>query len=300
LKFSTKLILIGTLWLTSPAYADDSLRITRPTDKQTSASEAPATAPERPRLRVSLPDKPQEGGSKSNVGLPNVGLTQVELQRLAAHDIVLLVDKSGSMHTPDCPSPKLGKLGTISSLVLNGPGMGISRWDWCQEQTSQMAKQTETVLPNGFSVLLFDTRFFVYPHVNVDQLAKIFRQNEPQGGTLLTEPLTSTFNDYFRRKEQSRDHVKPLLIGVITDGCPNDPMPTTEAIVSATHTMRNPSEITVIFFLIGSHDRRGEQFVWNISHNLGSEGASFNIVKGVPFQELERAGLARALADNLD
>jgi hypothetical protein len=253
----------------------------------------PKQAPERPRLTVAIPETPQ---GKDPAG----ALTQVELQRLAAHDIVLLVDKSGSMHTPDCPMPKQGKLGTISSFILSGPAGGVSRWDWCLEQTSRMAKQTEQVLPNGFSVLLFDNRFRVYPNVNVEQLAKIFRQNQPQGGTLLTGPLASTFNDYFRRKDISGNKVKPLLVGIITDGCPNDPEGVVDAVVSATHTMRNPSEITVIFFLIGGHDRRGEEFVFDISHDLTSQGASFNVVKGVPFSDLERTGLARALADNLE
>src|SRR5277367_5212968 len=120
-----------------------------------------------------------------------------------------------------------------------------------------MAKQTEQVLPDGFSVLLFDNRFRVYPNVNVAQLAKIFRQNGPDGGTLLTGPLRSTFDDYSRRKNIAGNKIKPLLVGIITDGCPNDPEGAVDAIISATHTMRNPSEITVIFFLIGGHDRRG-------------------------------------------
>jgi hypothetical protein len=297
LKVTAKLFLVAALWSLSPAYADDNLRISRPVDSSNGQTGATVTGQgsERPRLHVSLPATPNEGDSTPGVNQ----LTQVELKRLAAHDIVLLVDKSGSMRTPDCPS-KLSTLRTISSFVLNGPGAGISRWDWCLEQTSHMAQQTEKILPNGFSVVLFDTRFAVYPNMNVDQLAKIFRQNGPQGGTLLNGPLASTFGDYFRRKDLSRNNVKPLLVGVITDGCPNDPDPTAEAIITATHHMRNPSEITVIFFLIGSHDRRGEQFVWDISHNLIREGGSFNVVKGVPFQELEKVGLARALADNLD
>jgi len=33
---------------------------------------------------------------------------------------------------------------------------------------------------------------------------------------------------------------------------------------------------------------------------IAAEGAPFNIVKAVNFEELQRIGLARALADNLD
>jgi hypothetical protein len=162
-----------------------------------------------------------------------------------------------------------------------------------------MAKQTERALANGFTVILFAGHYDVFPHVTVKQLRGIFSDHSPGGSTKLEKPLESAFSDYFTRKKQANGHVKPLLVGVITDGCPTHPEYVREALTSVTREMRDPSEITVVFFLIGAHDRKGEEFVWDISHNLAREGARFNIVKSVPFGECEHLGLARALAENL-
>jgi Mg-chelatase subunit ChlD len=288
---------------------DKSLRIRRPTDSSANTVDLTPQGnnhSQSMQIRLSLPGNPsgkQNGQLESDVSAEPLkgGLTQVELKRLAAHDIVLLIDKSGSMRTPDCPVAAAGnsKLGAFSSLVLGLGGMAASRWDWCLQQTSYMAKQTETVLASGFTVVLFDSSFAVFPHVTVQELARIFRENRPGGGTDLSGPLASTFDDYFGRKRISKGNIKPLLIGVITDGCPNYPIQARQAVVSGTRFMSNANEITVIFFLIGGNDRRGEQFAFDLSHNLVAEGAAFQIVHAVPFHELEKLGLARALADNL-
>jgi Mg-chelatase subunit ChlD len=275
---------------------------------QTFQQTALQTIPQTMQIRVALPSqsarKPQKGqvsGGANEAALKG-GLTQIELHRLAARDIVLLIDKSGSMSTPDCPLVSSGhsKLAAFSSLVLGLGGLSASRWDWCLEQTAHMAKQTEEVLANGFTVVLFESHFAVFPHVTVQELVKIFSEHEPGGGTDLDHPLAATFDDYFRRKQHTHGNVKPLLVGVITDGCPNNPNAVRKVIVAATRALRDPNEITVVFFLIGGHDRHGEEFVWDLSHNLVEQGAPYQIVKAVPFNELEKMGLARALANNLE
>jgi hypothetical protein len=301
----TKLLLISALLFGSAVAAQENFRIQRP---PADASNAPVVAPQitqsfqAPPMTVSIP-KPLTGSAgstnlKSSVQQENRRgeLTEVQLKRLASHDIVLMIDRSYSMGTNDCPSSSF-----LADKLPFPFGVGsdnsTSRWDWCAAQTSHMAKQTERALSNGFTVMLFSGHFDVFPHVNVKQLREIFADNSPGGSTKLEKPLESTFNDYFNRKKSGR--VKPLLVGVITDGCPTHPEFVREEIASITHEMRDPNEITIVFFLIGSNDRKGENFVWDISHNLTSAGAKYNIVRSVPFAECERMGLARALAENL-
>ena len=292
------------------AQADESLRIHRSSDNSISSAGIVQRADDhlqQMQVRLSLTNKSQgqnesrQLDSTANGTSLNGGLTQLELKRLAAHDIVILIDKSGSMATTDCSNSVLGNstLRILSSLVLGSGAMSISRWNWCMQQTALMASQTEKVLTNGFTVVLFDDRFRIFLRVNVQQLSEIFSQNHPGGRTHLAQPLRSTFADYFHRKEFSNGKIKPLLIGVITDGCPNSPEDAVEAVISATHKMARPDEISVVFFLIGGDDRRGEEFAWDLSHNLISKGGTFPIVKAVPFQELEKSGLARALAAHL-
>jgi hypothetical protein len=225
----------------------------------------------------------------------------MQLRRLSAHDIVLVIDKSSSMATPDCPAKRMGgpKLLAFSSLLLGMGDVAATRWNWCLDQTARMAEQTASALTDGFTVILFDSHFGIFPHVTANGLARIFSQNGPSGRTYLERPLVSTFDDYFRRKGISNGNVKPLLIGVITDGCPTNPHAVREAVVRATRSMRDPNEITIVFFLIGRNDEHGERFVSDLSRNLVAQGAEYQVVKSVPFRELERSGLARSLADNL-
>jgi uncharacterized protein YegL len=163
-----------------------------------------------------------------------------------------------------------------------------------------MVRQTERALTNGFTVVLFDNRYSIFQHVTVPQLSQIYASHHPGGGTILGEPLACTFHDYFRRKQITRGNVKPLLIGVITDGCPHDPEAVRQEVISATHSVRDPGEITIIFFLVGGNDPGGNRFVYRLCNEMVDRGARYQAVKSVPFEELERLGLARALADNLE
>jgi len=100
------------------------------------------------------------------------------------------------------------------------------------EQTTKMVNQTQQAMPEGFSVLLFDSRYAIYPHIDANQLADIFAKNTPIGGTNLIEPLATTFEDYFRRKKLAHGMVKPLIVGIITDGGPKNPLAVRKVIVS--------------------------------------------------------------------
>ena len=51
--------------------------------------------------------------------------------------------------------------------------------------------------------------------------------------------------------------------------------------------------------LIGQDDAWGNQFISNLFYELPRKGASFNIVRAIPFQQLQTSGLARSLAMNL-
>ena len=147
------------------------------------------------------------------------------------------------------------------------------------------------ILPAGFTVLLFDSGYYLFPRVNTNSLAHIFATNNPGGSTNLTLPLSKVFDDYFRRKRLSK--IKPLLIGVITDGCPDDPYSVRKLLVKVSQALSNPNEITIVFFLIGGHDSEGEKFARDLSRAV-------SLVRSVPFNEVQSSGLARALADNLE
>ncbi len=287
-------------------HAQETFRLSR-SDSNINSSAYPPLAPSRQTIindnssafRINLPPASQSTQSlKGGVQAQQNSLTQVQLQRLAAHDIVLLIDKSGSMATADCPISSGGK--SILSSLLFGSLFSNSRWQWCQSQTAQMSELTRQVIPEGFTILLFDSGYYLFPHASTSNLGQIFARNSPGGSTNLTAPLNAVFTDYFKRKQLSQGRIKPLLIGIITDGCPDQPKEVRRQLVDLTHSLQNQEEITIVFFLIGSHDSKGEKFVANLSNNLVADGAAFNIVKCVPFSDVQNSGLARSLADNLD
>lgn len=242
--------------------------------------------------------RPMLQGSATGYG----ALSQVQLQRLGNHDLILIIDHSGSMGTRDCP-PGSGVVATaantLASLFFGGIPGYISRWDWCREQTSRLAQLTSSVIPKGFTVIPFGGRFNVFNNVTLPQVSTVFNNESPGGLTKLAGPLRSPINDYFKRRDFSGDHVKPLAIAIITDGDPTDRNGVTQTLIDATRQMRNPGEIKVTFFMIGTDNRDGENFVSGLERGLMAKGARFPIVKSVPFSVLQRVGLTRALADSL-
>lgn len=249
-------------------------------------------------------------GNVNQSGDPRT-LTQVDLRKMANHEVVLLIDRSSSMTAMDCPNvggsthqsfaPKMG--GLMSALMgvplLSSMGMGTSRWEWCLHQTSDLSRQTQQIYSQGITVVLFSSGFVTLPNVTLDQLPRVFNDNFPFGGTNLGPALGSQIGEYFRRREYTGGNIKPLMIGIITDGCPNNRQAVRQAIIQATQLMRGPQEITIIFFLIGGMDYVGEAFVQDLTVNLVRQGARFPIVRAVSFGELQRLGLAKAIADNL-
>lgn len=309
--FWVAVAVLSLLMCCAAVQADSDTRIRRqPAFRQETNQLAPEFAPSFSKvapMRLRLPDQPSGKTLKGNVNDDAVrgGLTQVELNKLAAHDIVLVIDKSFSMMTRDCPAGTfdIAKLGVRSAFGYGKSDLddlSSSRWNWCFNQTLKMAKQTQGVLSNGFTVILFDNNYHVFEHVTVDQLPNIFGSNHPWGHTNMASPLEASFNDYLRRKRMTNGRLRPLLVGVISDGCPTQPEAAREAIIEATHKVKDPREISVVFFLIGGDDRKGERFVSRLCNNLVQDGARYPAVKAVPFNVLARIGLARALADNLN
>jgi hypothetical protein len=225
-------------------------------------------------------------------------LTQEQLNLYANHDLVLIIDKSSSMLTPDCASGNFANVGTFIGALL-GPagGANLSRWNWCKAQTQQLAQLTSSVCKQGFTVIIFSSTFRVYHNVTLNQVPTIFREERPTGGTRLAQPLRAPIGDYFARRDKSGGKVKPLAIAIISDGNPNDEQNVRKAIFEATQYMKSPGEITITFFMIGGGNAGGNRFVSDLVNNQVQYGAKYPLVRAVPFSVLAKVGLARALAD---
>jgi hypothetical protein len=208
---------------------------------------------------------------------PVLNVTQNDLQLLAHHDIVLMVDKSSSMKERDCPG-------------------GMSRWEWCQQQTMNLSRATSSLLPEGLSVVLFSTSSHVFTKVSVNDIPRIFTSYSPGGFTNEAGAVDRVFTDYFHRREGAHGKIKPLLIAVITDGLPTDPQGLRDVIIDATRNVK-AGDIKMTFLQVGS-DPKGIYFVKEMDQQLVSEGAAFDMVSSKTFPELlGSGGLTKALVD---
>lgn len=203
-------------------------------------------------------------------------LTSSELTVLSKYDVVIVLDKSGSMDERDCPG-------------------GMSRWDWCRDQMMSLTAQISSVFKTGITVALYSSDYDIFRNVDLGYVTRIFGENAPSGGTYTGKVMEAVFDDYFARRA-SNPNTRKLLVQVVTDGDPSDKGALIAAISRASQMINSPGEITVNFLQIG-HEEAGARTLAKLDSNMASEGAKFDIVRVEPFAVVEHEGLPRALAD---
>jgi hypothetical protein len=196
---------------------------------------------------------------------------------LSQYNVELLVDRSMSMHHPDCPG-------------------GMSRWFWCGQQAADLAKSLDPLVPSGMTIVPFATQYFVFEHASARHISTLFNSVGLQFGTRLYEPLTERLDNYFAHCTPS---TKPLLLVVITDGVPVprfEPTMVKNELIEASRRMTSPNQVTVIFCQIGGDDRNGQRYLTDLDQNLVSQGARYHFVHTIQFSDLQMVGLGTALA----
>ncbi len=212
-----------------------------------------------------------------------------ELLQLSDHDVVLIIDKSHSMSITDCPP-------ALTDNVAQQFDKPASRWQWCHDQTLQLAKKAKLALPNGLTIVLFAKTFATYNNADIGTIETIFADNKPAGRTEAAGALKSQIEAYFERKSAFGERTKPLIVAIISDGCPDNPESFCNVIVKATQRMDQPGEISITFLQVGN-DHRATSLLNQLQNGLLDQYARFNIVKIVPFPELNKIGLPQALVD---
>ncbi len=198
-----------------------------------------------------------------------------QLSIISQHNVSVIIDKSGSMATRDCPG-------------------GISRWEWCARQACQLSEATATSLKEGITIVLFSCDFTVFPDATAQQIQVIFQNSEPDGLTNTGDALQSQIDSYFQRKALF-GKVKPAIIAVVTDGEPSRPEQVRHAIIDATHRMTDASELSITFLQVGS-SQWGTNLLHELDCDLVNEGARYDIVDTKRFSELQSLGLIGALS----
>lgn len=190
---------------------------------------------------------------------------------LSRYDIIVDIDKSGSMGTKDCN--------------------GRSRWEAAQEATVAIARKAVEFDTDGITVAFFAGNFVEYNNVDGEQkVVDIFNGNEPMGGTNTARVLEHQIAGYFARK--AAGEAKPIIILVVTDGEPDSREDVARVIVDATHRMDVDEEIGIQFIQVGS-DAGAQSFLkWLDDELVDRKGAKFDIVDTKTMDELEGMRIA--------
>jgi uncharacterized protein with von Willebrand factor type A (vWA) domain len=192
---------------------------------------------------------------------------------LAKRDYVIIVDKSGSMSTPDVG--------------------GKSRWDAAKESTYALANKCAQFDADGIDLYLFSGSFKKYANTTPEKVEQLFTENDPMGSTALHLPLKDALDNYLANK------AKPVTILVVTDGEPDDQGAVAKVIVEATKKLDADEEVAISFLQVGK-DEGAKSFLKKLDDDLQGQGAKFDIVDTVTFDEMENLSLSEVLLNAIN
>ncbi len=192
-------------------------------------------------------------------------------------DYTLIIDKSGSMSTPDQAG-------------------GRSRWEIMQESTLALARKCDQFDPDGMTVYLFSGRYKRYDNVTSKKVEQIFMENDPAGTTNLAGVLKDATDDYFKRKAEGQTKANGETILVVTDGEPDDRKAVFEVIINASHQMEKDEELAISIIQVGS-DAQATKFLKALDDQMESVGAKFDICDTITLDDMEDMTLAEILTN---
>jgi uncharacterized protein with von Willebrand factor type A (vWA) domain len=194
---------------------------------------------------------------------------------MSDRDYTLIIDKSGSMSTPD----QVG---------------GRTRWEIAQESTIALARKCEQFDPDGITIYLFSGKFKRYDDVTTAKVSQIFQENDPAGTTNLAGVLQDALNNYFQRKAAGNTKPNGETILVITDGEPDDRKAVFEVIIQATRQMEKDEELAISMIQVGA-DAQATKFLKALDDQLQGVGAKFDICDTITLDDLEDMSLTDVL-----
>ncbi|MBD2209625.1 VWA domain-containing protein [Calothrix sp. FACHB-156] len=199
---------------------------------------------------------------------------------LENRDYTLIIDKSGSMATPDQKG-------------------GRTRWLAAQESTLALASKCEQFDPDGITIYVFSGKFKRYENVTSAKVSQIFRENDPSGTTDLAGVLKHATDDYFQRKAANQTKPNGETILVVTDGEPDDRKAVMKVIIEASRRMDRDEELAISFIQVGT-DANATRFLKVLDDELQGAGAKFDICDTVTMEDMEDMSLAEVLLNAIN
>ena len=194
---------------------------------------------------------------------------------LENRDYTLIIDKSGSMATPDQKG-------------------GRSRWVAAEESTFALASKCEQLDPDGITLYTFSGRFKRYENVTSNKVTQVFQENDPSGTTDLASVLKHATDNYFERKAAGETKLNGETILVITDGEPDDRKAVMKVIIETSRRMDKDEELAISFIQVGK-DPHATRFLKVLDDEMQSAGAKFDICDTITMDDMEDYSLSEVL-----
>lgn len=199
---------------------------------------------------------------------------------LENRDYTLIIDKSGSMATPDQKG-------------------GRTRWVAAQESTFALASKCEQFDPDGITIYVFSGRFKRYENVTASKVPQIFRENDPSGTTDLAAVLQHATDNYFQCKAAGQTKPNGETILVVTDGEPDDRKAVMKVIIEASRRMDRDEELAISFIQVGT-DAQATRFLKVLDDELLGAGAKFDICDTITMEDMEDMTLSEVLLNAIN
>lgn len=201
---------------------------------------------------------------------------ELAIAKLVGFDIILVVDASGSMGSP------------------NKDGSAVTRWDYMQETATTFARDAAAIDADGFGLVIFSGNGITsHDNCNVDDVTKIFKERTPRGTTPLAEALTAAL-------KLGEASTKKKMIVVYTDGVPDDAQAAAKVIIDQANKQATDEELTFLFIQVGNDDG-ATAYLKSLDDDLQSKGAKFDIVDTKTIEEADKfASTVELLANAID
>jgi Mg-chelatase subunit ChlD len=185
--------------------------------------------------------------------------------------VIFLVDRSGSMDTPDCDG-------------------GETRYRHAKEKIKAFVTAASKYDPDGVSVHLFNNSVDLHQDVaTADAVDALVKEKKPGGGTATEKALKAAWNEHATKGNQS------TFVFVFTDGEPNEQQAVIDTLVQITKKMKSAEEFRISFLTVGKRTPDLQAFLSKLDSELSPAGAVFDIVS---VDELDNVDFQQA-ADNL-
>lgn len=189
----------------------------------------------------------------------------MNVEKLQNRDYTLVIDRSGSMATADCPNHS-------------------TRWKYAEETTIALASKLQEFDPDGITVMTFAGDFDIHENTRDDGVSDIFKKKDPCGGTTLAPVLQNIFSRYLDEKKAGKTKPNGAIVMIVTDGEPQDEDAVARAIESFTQKLADGREEFGIEFVQVGQDRQAAAYLERL--NNGLKNAKYDIVGCVTMDDL--------------